>query len=226
MNFSSKCVIVSSHNFSIHENYMKYFKDTLHELRWDDHRYYHHSRVNQSLHLFSALSFLVAYVVMFFDPIMATLIGWLIAMSLRQAGHFFFEPKGFDEINQASHEYKESIKVGYNLRRKVLLYCVWIVIPIIAKYAPESLNWLVPETYQGDYWSVLGASWLILGVTGLLFRVVQLWWQQNLPVGLIWMIKILTDPFHDVILYHKAPIFLLKGQWLDPMTHVNSDRSH
>ena len=35
----------------------------LHELkvqRWDDHRYYHHSKVNQSLHLLSATSFLVA----------------------------------------------------------------------------------------------------------------------------------------------------------------------
>jgi len=39
--------------------------------RWDDHRYYHHSRINQSLHLVSALSFLTAYVVVFFDPGMA-----------------------------------------------------------------------------------------------------------------------------------------------------------
>jgi len=29
--------------------------------RWDDHRYYHHSRINQSLHLISAISFVVAY---------------------------------------------------------------------------------------------------------------------------------------------------------------------
>ena len=81
-------------------------------------------------------------------------------------------------------------------------------------------------TYQGDFWSVLGASWLILGVTGLLFRVVQLWWQQSLSVGLIWMTKILTDPIHDVMLYHKSPVYLLKGQWLDPMEHVKSSGSH
>ena len=202
---------------------MKNFKETLRELRWDDHRYYHQSRVNQSLHLFSAMSFLVAYVVMFFDPILATLIGWIVAMSLRQAGHFFFEPKGFDEVNQATHEYKESIKVGYNLRRKVLLYCVWVLIPLLAWFWPGSLDWLVPATYQGDFWSVLGASWLILGVTGLLFRVVQLWWQQSLSVGLIWMSKILTDPFHDVVLYHKSPIYLLRGEWLDSMEHVKSN---
>ena len=29
--------------------------------RWDDHRYYHHSRINQSLHFVSATSFLCAY---------------------------------------------------------------------------------------------------------------------------------------------------------------------
>ena len=37
------------------------FHDALAEQRWDDHRYYHHSRINQSLHLLSALSFLCAY---------------------------------------------------------------------------------------------------------------------------------------------------------------------
>jgi len=205
---------------------MKTFQETLHELRWDDHRYYHHSRINQSLHLFSALSFLVAYGVLFFDPILATLIAWLVAMTLRQAGHFFFEPKGYDEVNQATHEYKESIKVGYNLRRKVLLYCVWIALPVLAWFAPHSLDWLVPVAYQDNFWSVLGASWLILGVTGLLFRVAQLWWQQSLSVGLIWMTKILTDPFHDVMLYHKSPLYLLKGEWLDPMEHVKSSGSH
>jgi hypothetical protein len=201
---------------------MKSFRDTLHELRWDDHRYYHHSRINQTLHLLSALSFLVAYIVLYFDPILATLIAWLIAMSLRQAGHFFFESKEFDVINQVTHEYKESIKVGYNLRRKVILYGVWVTVPLMAYVMPGSLDWLVPVAYQGDFWSVLGASWLILGITGLLFRVVQLWWQQSLTVGLIWMVKILTDPFHDIVLYHKSPWYLLKGQLVDPMDHVKS----
>ena len=62
--------------------------------RWDDHRYYHHSRINQSLHLVSAISFLCAYVLLFTDPAMAALIGWLVAMTSRQVGHFFFEPQG------------------------------------------------------------------------------------------------------------------------------------
>ena len=90
------------------------FTEELKVQRWDDHRYYHHSRVNQSLHLLSAMSFLSAYVLVFFDPVASALLGWIVAMCSRQIGHFFFEPKGYDEVNQATHEYKEEIKVGYN----------------------------------------------------------------------------------------------------------------
>ncbi|HEV7633585.1 MAG TPA: Mpo1-like protein, partial [Steroidobacteraceae bacterium] len=88
--------------------------------RWDDHRYYHHSRINQSLHLLSATSFVAAYALLIINPVAAALVAWLVAMTSRQAGHFFFEPKGYDEVNQATHEHKEDIKVGYNLRRKVV----------------------------------------------------------------------------------------------------------
>lgn len=37
---------------------MRRFLAELKKQRWDDHRYYHHSRINQTLHLGSALSFL------------------------------------------------------------------------------------------------------------------------------------------------------------------------
>ena len=81
---------------------MKNFLKQLEIQRWDDHRYYHHSRVNQSLHLLSAVSFMLAYVFLFIDPATAGLIAWLVSMTSRQAGHFFFEPKGYDEVNQAT----------------------------------------------------------------------------------------------------------------------------
>jgi hypothetical protein len=56
-------------------------------------RYYHHSRINQTLHLVSALSFLTAYVFIFTNPVAAALIGWLVAMVTRQLGHFVFESR-------------------------------------------------------------------------------------------------------------------------------------
>jgi len=71
--------------------------------QWDDHRYYHHSRINQALHLLSATSFVCAYALAFTDPVMAALIGWLVGMTSRQIGHFFFEPKDYDEVNRATH---------------------------------------------------------------------------------------------------------------------------
>src|ERR1700723_2864454 len=91
------------------------FLETLRVQRWDDHRYYHHSRINQSLPLLSAVSFVCAYGMLFNDPAMAALLAWLVSMTSRQIGHFFFEPKDYDVVNQATHEYKEEIKVGYNL---------------------------------------------------------------------------------------------------------------
>jgi hypothetical protein len=59
------------------------------------------------------------------------------------------------------------------------------------------------------------AAWLILGVAGLLFRTIHLFFLKDVQTGLVWMTKILTDPFHDIILYHKAPLFLLKGELMD-----------
>ena len=40
---------------------MKNFLRALEAQRWDDHRFYHHSRINQTLHFISAISFVVAY---------------------------------------------------------------------------------------------------------------------------------------------------------------------
>ena len=49
------------------------FRTALRVQRWDDHRFYHHSRINQSLHFVSATSFLIGYVMMFFDPVAAAI---------------------------------------------------------------------------------------------------------------------------------------------------------
>src|SRR5258707_1063210 len=124
---------------------MQRFLEALRVQRWDDHRFYHHSRVNQSLHLVSAISFLSAYAMMFEDPAIAALIGWLVAMTTRQVGHFFFEPKDYDEVNQATHEFKEEIKVGYNLRRKVVLLTIWALSPLPLWFDPQFSAFLRPH---------------------------------------------------------------------------------
>jgi hypothetical protein len=196
------------------------FFDTLKTQRWDDHRYYHQSRINQALHFVSALSFLAAYVVVFFDPALAALIAWGISMTTRQAGHFFFEPKGYDHINNASFEHKEAIKVGYNLNRKVVLLSVWLAAPVLLWLSPSVFGLIEPAVGVSGWLHDVGMAWFALGVGGVLLRTVHLFFIKSVTEGLAWATKILTDPFHDVMLYWKAPLYLLKGELLDPMEHV------
>ena len=151
--------------------------------RWDDHRYYHHSRINQSLHLVSALSFLTAYVAIFTNPAAAALIGWLVAMVSRQAGHFFFEPKGYDEVNQATLEHKEDIKVGYNLRRKVVLLSIWALSPLVLWLDPTLFGIFHGATRNTDLLRHISLVWLALGAAALVFRTVQLFVQQSVRPG-------------------------------------------
>lgn len=188
----------------------------LRQQRWDDHRYYHHSRINQSLHLVSAISFVCAYAIFFFDPVLAALIGWTVSMTSRQIGHFFFEPKGYDHVNQATHEHKEAIKVGYNLRRKVVLMALWAAAPAWVLLDPTLLGQVEPATSATGFIRHVGALWLILGVGGLVARTLQLFVTQDVQTGLVWMTKILTDPFHDIALYHRAPLALLRGERIAP----------
>ena len=195
---------------------MRTFLDQLAIQRWDDHRYYHHSRINQSLHFFSAISFLVAYVFLFIDPAIAALIGWLVSMTSRQAGHFFFEPLGYDEVNQATNAHKEAIKVGYNLRRKVVLLSIWSASPLVLLLEPSAWGQLTPHTTALEFVRNTGMIWLVLGVAGLLFRTLHLFFLKGPLAGLVWMSKILTDPFHDIYLYHKAPFALLRGELIEP----------
>ncbi len=112
------------------------FFEELQKQRWDDHRYYHHNRINQFLHLLSASCFIASYILVFYYPAAAALVGWLLAMVLRQTGHFFFEPKTYDEVNKTTHNYKESVKVGYNLQRKVVLLSLWALVPVVLFFEP------------------------------------------------------------------------------------------
>ena len=197
---------------------MRNFWTELQTQRWDDHRFYHHSRINQSLHFVSAVSFIVAYALMFSDPVAAALIGWLVAMVTRQSGHFFFEPKGYDDVNQATHEHKEEIKVGYNLRRKVVLHVVWALAPLVLWFDPTFFGVFPPSAGTEQFVRHVGAVWLCVGVGALLLRTVHLFFLRDVQTGFVWLTKIITDPFHDVKLYCKAPLYLLRGELIDPMS--------
>ena len=193
------------------------FMQALATQRWDDHRFYHHSRINQSLHLVSALAFISAYALVYWNTLAAVMLGWLVAMPSRQAGHFFFEPKGYDEPNQASHEYKEQVKVGYNLRRKTILLSIWALSPLLLVFDPTLFGLFTAHTSFYTFAYNVSVMWLLIGAGALVFRTVHLFFLYDVQTGLVWMTKILTDPFHDVALYGKSPIHLLRGERFDPI---------
>ncbi len=191
------------------------FREELAIQRWDDHRFYHHSLVNQSLHFLSACTFLLCYALLFVDAALASIVAWTVAMWSRQSGHFFFEPKSFDTVNGVTHAYKEEVKVGYNLFRKWVLMGIWAGLPLALAIDPTLLGlFAAPETK----WQVarqVGWLWLGLGVGGLAFRVVQLCATRGVQTGLVWGTKIVTDPVNDFRLYRKAPARLLRGEKYD-----------
>ena len=167
------------------------------------------------MHLVSALSFLLSYALLFKDPALAALVAWLVSMTTRQSGHFFFEPRGYDEVNQATHEHKEAIKVGYNLRRKIVLLAIWAAAPLALCIDPGFMGLVQPHTNLQSFAHNTGLLWLAIGVGGLVFRTVHLFCLKGVMAGLVWCTKILTDPFHDVMLYYKAPLALLRGERIE-----------
>jgi hypothetical protein len=195
------------------------FLEELHKQRWDDHRFYHHNRINQTLHLVSASCFLASYVLIFFDPVAAVMVSWVLAMVLRQIGHFFFEPKTFDDINGVSPRV-QGIREGRlqpasqsgacsvsGSRSRLLSSC-----------SPTSGGcYRRSRPRQGLLYNT-SVAWFFVGIGAVLFRTVHLFFLMGVQSGLVWATKILTDPFHDIFIYHRAPAHLLRGEMYDDMT--------
>ena len=145
-------------------------------------------------------------------------------MSTRQAGHFFFEPRAYDTVNHATHEHKEDIKLGYNLQRKVVLMAIWALSPLVLYFNPGLFGLFEPHTDIPTFVHHVALIWITISIGGLIFRTVHLFFLKDVQTGLVWMTKIVTDPFHDIKLYYKAPFYLLRGELIDPMTHAQQGR--
>ncbi|MCA1394547.1 hypothetical protein I6F20_36825 [Bradyrhizobium sp. IC3123] len=193
---------------------MSRLSDMLRTQRFDDYRFYHQSTVNQTLHLISAVIFLGCYALLFKDPALAGIVGWL-AMLTRQTGHFFFEPNGYDAVNGVSNEHKEAIKVGYNQARKIVLLLVWGSAPLALFAFPTLFGLLDAPASRLDFVRHVGALWLAIGIGGGLARMLQLFATRDVTTGLVWVSKVLTDPFHNIALYWNSPLKLLRGELID-----------
>jgi hypothetical protein len=91
---------------------------------------------------------------------------------------------------------------------------MWAAVPLALWARPHFFG--AVSSGQG-YVHNLGVLWLWLGFAGLMARTLWLCATRNVQTGVVWFTKILTDPFHDIMIYYKAPLHLLRGEWLDPM---------
>ena len=87
---------------------------------------------------------------------------------------------------------------------------------------PALFGMFEPAANNAELIDQVSLIWLGVGIGGLIFRTVQLFFIRDIQTGLVWMTKILTDPFHDLKLYCTAPIHLLRGELIDPMGHEQS----
>ena len=185
--------------------------------RWDDHRYYHQSRINQSLHLVSAVSFLCAYALLLVDPLAAVLVGWCVGMVTRQTGHYVFEPARFDAINQITNTHKEAVKVGFNQKRKTILIAMIVLSPSILAVDSTLFGLLKRPASFRELADNVAIIWLVVAAAGVTLRCLQLCITRSVRTGLVWVLKISTDPFHNIRIYWKSPLYLLRGQLYDPL---------
>jgi glutamate-1-semialdehyde 2,1-aminomutase len=162
----------------------------------DDHEASHSNLINQFFHLLSSSTFIYCYLIAFTDLTRAMFLG-LAALFVRQFGHAILEPPCHD---------KEALLLGFNTRNKTLIVAGYFLIPI------------AQMAHSGDF-SVAGIesmaptialSWFLWTLTVVLGRVALLIWKYDFRTSMIWFVKLVTDPFTDILAYYDSVTRLLR----------------
>ena len=153
----------------------------------DDHHASHNDRMNQLLHLVSSSVFIYCYAAIFVDLTLAMCLG-LASLFARQFGHAVLEPE--------CHEREETL-LGYTTRNKTLIVLGYLLIPALSiaradAWSLAALEVGLPLVARQWFW------WTAAVVVG---RVAYLFWKFDFRTSMIWYIKLVTDPFTDVIAY-------------------------
>ena len=184
---------------------IKNFLQELRTQRWDDHRYYHHSRINQSLHFVSAASFLFAYVMLFFDPVVSALRRLAGLDDLAPGRSLLLRAAGL-RPRQPCHPRAQGrdqgrLQSAAQGRADDDLGAVAAGARISIRRCSDCSR---PGPRSADFMRQVAKIWLAVGIGGLLFRTVHLFFIRDVETGLVWMTKILTDPFNDLKLYSQG----------------------
>jgi glutamate-1-semialdehyde 2,1-aminomutase len=153
----------------------------------DDHHASHNDATNQLLHLFSSTAFIVSYVLAFSNLTLAMWIG-VPALLIRQFGHAVLEP--------ACHE-AEKLLLGYDTRTKTAILFSYLGVPIADAIAKSAWNW---SAFLGIA-PLIALQWFWFTMTVVGGRVFYLWWKHDFGIAMIWLVKLVTDPFTDLASY-------------------------
>jgi glutamate-1-semialdehyde 2,1-aminomutase len=156
----------------------------------DDHVASHSNVVNQVLHLLSSSAFILCYLTIFFNFTLAVSIG-VVSLLLRQFGHAILEPPCHD---------KEKALLGYNTRNKTLILMTYVLIPILHLISAGAVNL---ESMRAAIPGI-AREWFLLTLTVVFGRVIYLSWKLDFRSGMIWFVKLITDPITDVMAYYSS----------------------
>jgi glutamate-1-semialdehyde 2,1-aminomutase len=153
----------------------------------DDHHASHTNVANQYLHLLSSSVFIYCYAISVSNLTRAMFLG-LAALFVRQFGHAVIEPACHDE---------EALLLGYNTRNKTLIVACYLLIPLVIVASGGS--WTLNAVRSlADIIALRWFQWTMVVVLG---RVAYLTWAHDFGVAMIWFVKLVTDPFTDIVAY-------------------------
>lgn len=153
----------------------------------DDHLASHSHPLNQFFHLLSSSVFIYCYVLIFTDLTTAVTAS-LAALFVRQFGHAIVEPPCHD---------KEELLLGFNTPNKTMIVSAYCLIPLANLFASGS--WTFASFLER--WPTIAQQWWGLTLVVVLGRVAYLAWLHDFRISMIWLVKLVTDPFTDIKAY-------------------------
>jgi glutamate-1-semialdehyde 2,1-aminomutase len=99
--------------------------------------------------------------------------------------------------------------LGFNTRNKTLIVLGYLVLPILHLVQARSL------TFAGltAMTAAVAQEWFLWTVVVVAGRVAYLVWKHNVRLAMIWFVKLVTDPFTDIVAYCASP-FSASKVWL------------
>jgi len=108
----------------------------------------------------------------------------------RQAGHALIEPPCRD---------KERLLLGFDTPSKSVILGSFLI-PLWGLYTAETVSW----TNATALLLTVAQHWFILTALVVFGRVFVLIGKHGLRNALVWFVKLITDPFTDVIAYYPS----------------------